>query len=290
MPDQSRTALATQRSALLVKARRGLGIATRRHRVPRAQYPKLVEGDYARAIVDLVTASMSAVRQLIDALPRLLRSAQETRGIRADEDEARTARDAIERARLAVEQLANQTAIEGAAERAARQTSIHHRTQLSRQTKAALGVELVTMDARVPAMLKHFVAENVALIRSLAARPVDEIEKLVTRAFTEGLRYEDVAAEIHRRYEIAERHARLIARDQIGKLNAQITMARHREIGIQRFRWRTMRDGKVRRKHAVRDGKVYRYDDPHPQPGVEVCCRCYPEPVFDDLLSMLDAL
>ena len=287
MPDPAPAILIAQRTAQFVRGRRQLGIAKRRHRVPRAQYPKLVESDYAKVLVEIATRSRAALEPLLVALPGMIATAAADRGVRLDQDEARRTKELLDRGRRVAFAATDQTVLEGVAERAALQVSTHQREQLARQTKAALGVELMTLDQRVPAMIKHFVGENVALIKSLAGRPLDEIEKLVTRAFTEGTRHEDVAAEIARRYQIAERHARLIARDQVAKLLAQVARARHREIGLSSFRWRTMRDPKVRPQHQAREGVVYRYDKPHPVPGQEVLCRCQEEPVFDDILALL---
>jgi SPP1 gp7 family putative phage head morphogenesis protein len=43
--------------------------------------------------------------------------------------------------------------------------------------------------------------------------------------------------------------------------------------------WRTAGDGKVRREHAVNDGKIFSWDNPPPtgHPGEDFGCRCWAE-------------
>ena len=45
--------------------------------------------------------------------------------------------------------------------------------------------------------------------------------------------------------------------------------------------WRTVGDDKVREEHAVREGKVFAYDNPPEggNPGEDYNCRCWAEPI-----------
>ncbi len=85
-------------------------------------------------------------------------------------------------------------------------------------------------------------------------------------------------------------HARTIARDQIAKLNASATLARHQELGVKSFIWRTAGDDRVRPEHEELEGESFTYDDPPSEglPGEPVLCRCSAEPDFDSLLDDID--
>jgi SPP1 gp7 family putative phage head morphogenesis protein len=230
-----------------------------------------------------------------DFLARLVRAtgAKLTRADawRLDIGEGRRTRVLLDRVREDVASAARAT--EQVAKRAGEQVSNIQRAELAKQTKAALGVDVPVADRNIHALIEHFAHENVALIKSLGNRTLDDIEKLVTGAYVRGLRAEDVAQEIARRFDIAERHARLIARDQIGRLNSQITRARHDELGIGKFRWLTMDDNRVRQRHRPFHGNVYPYrgeGTPEFFPGDEIMCRCVEQPVYDDILAMVDEL
>lgn len=223
----------------------------------------------------------------------------------ADAGEGRKARQLVDEARARISAGLNVSRLEALAEKFGKRVTDQQRGELSKQVKAALGVDIVAHDANVPAMLDHFTAENVALIKRIPARLFDDVETRVTRAFASGRRHEDLAKEIEKAEGISENAARLIARDQIGKLNGQVNASRQQELGITSFRWRTVGDERVRGdpdglypkakpSHYERDNKTYSYDDPPngddgPElPGEPVNCRCTAEPVFDDLLDEID--
>lgn len=219
------------------------------------------------------------------------------REIRADVGEGRKARALFDRVRESgsISRASHQA--ERASDAIARKVGIRGREQLAVQSKAALGVDVAPLlvDKGMQARIEHFAHENAALIKSLGNRTIDDIEKMVTGAFARGARHEDLAKEIEARFGIAERHARMIARDQIAKLNAQVTRARHQELGIGRFTWITANDNRVRSHHASKNNKVWAYKaeyGPVPSffPGQEVCCRCGEVPVFDDIMAMVDAI
>ena len=262
-----------------VRIARQLGIAQRRRSVPSANYPHLIESDYAAALVGIVHRLRDSVRQHVD-LAQVLR---------LDDHRARRGASVVERVRAQAEHDVN---VDGLADRTARQVSAHQRGEITRQARAALGVDPVFIDAKIAPMIGRFAAENVALVRKLQGGALDDLAALITRAYADGARAEYVAAEIEVRFGVAERHARLIARDQIGKLNGMITEARHLELGIDQYDWQSMRDPRVRPRHRDLDGKRFSYSKPPPDgnPGRPICCRCLPKPVFDSVYAELDAL
>ncbi len=76
--------------------------------------------------------------------------------------------------------------------------------------------------------------------------------------------------------------SRLIARDQNNKLVGELNKISHHQSGGQEYRWSTSRDSRVRSTHAVRNGKLFRWDnapdDGHP--GQPIQCRCVAKFIF----------
>jgi len=76
-----------------------------------------------------------------------------------------------------------------------------------------------------------------------------------------------------------------IARDQIGKLHADVTEARFVDAGVKEWIWRTSRDNRVREEHEELEGEKYRTgsggDPEEGRPGDAIGCRCTSEPVLD---------
>jgi SPP1 gp7 family putative phage head morphogenesis protein len=112
----------------------------------------------------------------------------------------------------------------------------------------------------------------------------------VVAALRNGDRADEIADDLVDRYGVSESRAQLIARDQIGKLNGELNQVRQEELGVTDFIWRTERDNRVRPEHAALEGKQYTWAQGHPTegiPGEPINCRCFPEPVLDEILAEL---
>jgi SPP1 gp7 family putative phage head morphogenesis protein len=285
-------------------------------RVPRQAYPKAIEIEYAKAIRSVLARVRVAFAELLEAMPALLESARRERGdsVRADAGEGKRARELAEAAQRKVRESLNNKDLDDLAEEFARRTSSFQRVQLNNQTRAVLGADVFVNDAPLRNVVDNFAAENVALIKGAAEQAASDVAAVVTRAVAtvaNGGTVDDLAKDIEARFGYSEKRAKAIARDQIGKLNGQITASRHKALGVKRFRWRTAGDERVRgapggkypkaepsHYHLEESGEIFEYDNPpvsgvngeRSLPGVPIFCRCYPEPVFDDLLNELDAL
>lgn len=265
------------------------GRRARTGRLPRQQRPLAIEADYAARLVSIVHGLKPAISRLTAELPDLLTAAR-TDGVRTDAAEAVRARFLVEQVRHAAESLARPADLEQIARRYANAATAFQREQLRRQVVAAIGVDVLgehALSIPMTRMLDHFVGENVALIRSVPNVIAHDVDKIVARAFAGGQRAETVVEDVQDRLDIGERHARLIARDQIGKLTGQINAVRQQDLGVKRFRWRTAGDERVREEHEILDGEEFDYDDPPEEglPGEPIMCRCYAEPVFDEILD-----
>jgi SPP1 gp7 family putative phage head morphogenesis protein len=168
-----------------------------------------------------------------------------------------------------------------------KRVSDHHRDELGKQVRAALGVDLFLADKGLARRLEGFAVENATLIKSVPDRYLNDVAARVSRAVREGRRASDLAAELHERLGVAESHAALIARDQIGKLQAGLNASRQQELGVTHFIWRTVGDERVRKEHQSLDGKKFAWEAPPAEglPGEPINCRCEPEPVFDEILE-----
>jgi SPP1 gp7 family putative phage head morphogenesis protein len=89
---------------------------------------------------------------------------------------------------------------------------------------------------------------------------------------------------LQERVSVARSRARLIATDQTLTLNSSMTRHRQMSSGIERYRWVTMRDDRVRESHQELDGTIQRWDDPPSEghPGEPVNCRCRASPIYGD--------
>ena len=78
-------------------------------------------------------------------------------------------------------------------------------------------------------------------------------------------------------------HSRMIAHDQISKLNAGLNRARQTAAGIESFVWETQKDNRVRRAHRALQGRKFTWSEGWDgvYPGEPVACRCWAKAVTD---------
>lgn len=137
-------------------------------------------------------------------------------------------------------------------------------------------------------MLEKWVSDNVELIRTIPYESLGKMKEIVYQAYMEGKPTTGIVKEIQRQYGRDKRHARLLARDQIAKLNAAITQRQQTDAGISRYKWSDSRDERVRKSHRRLNGRIFRWDDPPEtdagrrcHPGQDYQCRCCALAVFD---------
>lgn len=171
----------------------------------------------------------------------------------------------------------------------ASRTASFQREQLSAQFKAVLGIDLYRSEPWLAPRVAVFTAENVALIKSIASDHFGDLEKRLVAGLRTGERWEQLAATIAERYGVAESRAKLVARDQVGKLFGELNKTRQKTHGIKGGIWNTMGDNRVRDSHDELDQHRFRWDDPPTVdgeqviPGEAVSCRCWGEPDFSTL-------
>lgn len=290
--------LALRQTAARVAMVRRFGPHTPRRPVPLTRPPTLVESDYAGRLVGVVNQLREAVRHELSTWAWMHRADARVGGVhrlRADDDahHGAEARRRMKRARTIVDNDVAEHRLEGMAREFGGRVAQHQRGELARQAEAALGTDVVVLDAGVPDMIAGFIHENVSRVKRLQGSALDELETILTRAAAEGARAEAIQQQIEARFGMAERHARLLAHDQVQTLNSRVTEARHRELGIASYIWlETFAAKKPRPEHVARHGKTFRYDEPPADghPGRAIVCHCLQQPSFDDIYAELDAL
>lgn len=283
MPDRA-TVTAVEAAARRASSRR----RSRRRRVPKQHRPTGIARDYASTLGRIYDRSIAGLGPLRDELPKLLARVEAEKS-RSDAGEVRRIRQLIEEARKLARNATKPVALEKLAKKFAAQTSTFQRRQLARQVRAALGVDVLIGDRGLAILFDVFAAENAALIQSVGPQVIDRVARLSTRAVASGRLWKDLAKDIARETGVGERRAKLIARDQVGKLYGQVNAQRQKNLGVTHFIWRTSNDGdRVREEHQALEGRRFPIGTGAPGeglPGEPVLCRCNAEPDFSDILG-----
>jgi len=139
--------------------------------------------------------------------------------------------------------------------------------------------------------LAEWIEANVGLIESIPAEFLTEFKDTIYQGYISGNTMTSLSKQIQERYSVSKSKSRLLARDQVAKLNAQITQHQQRNVGCNEYKWKTAGDGaRVRKDHRELHNKIFSWDDPpivdkrsgrRAHPGEDYQCRCVAIPVFD---------
>lgn len=275
---------------------------------PQRVQPKAAEIRYQSRLKKLATGAISrAYSPLLKALPRLAAAATIAQAGGAQRADASPVDEAADLARGAEGAFSKRFEADVAAEarRAAGNVSAHSKTQLRAQLAAMerprlAGIQL-TDSPRLRPIIDGFVAENVSLIRGIGPRLQSDVQAIVVAGLTGGVPAARLAKQIEERLGVAANRASLIAIDQIGKLDGQLTAQRTQDLGVTHFYWRISNDERVRGNpdglypkakpdHWARRDIRYAYADP-PRgkngevelPGTPIRCRCWQDPDFSTI-------
>lgn len=164
-------------------------------------------------------------------------------------------------------------------------TDRFNRQQFHAVFRSVFGVDIFTTEPFLVDLLAAWEAENIKLIKSIPSQYLDQLHGKIVAAVRAGKPSKVIAEVVRETFDLPRNRAKLIARDQIGKLNGQLTMARQRNIGVESYVWRTSLDERVREEHKAREGEKFKWDEPPKDghPGNPINCRCSAEAVFPDL-------
>lgn len=297
--------------ALLAIVTARAGRRKRLAKAPRQLYPSAVEAEYRAGLAGFVAALKQATAKVLDIyLPAL--GATDTLPRRTDglTEDVTSMVDAL---RTEYDRLV--PALGSLIDKTADKTNNFELRQWRKTMNAVLGVDLWQSEPWLRDRLNVWSDNNVALITKLTEDLQTQVRTIVQQGYLAGKRHETIRAEILGGTGLkglehvpalrkVENRAKLLARDQVSKLNGQLTAARQQQAGITMYVWRTSEDERVRESHALMSGKLCRWDNPdvystdggktwiprpasavHLPPGQDYQCRCYAEPFFGDILA-----
>ncbi len=185
--------------------------------------------------------------------------------------------------------------IEGTAGRLALQmatsTEAFNRRNFVRSINSAVGINLsdIIKAEGVEFQIEASVSENIDLIKTIPEKYHEKLKMIVNEGVNQGDDFFSIRKQILEIGESTDKRARLIARDQVAKLNAAVTETRQTRMGVTNYFWRTSRDERVRPTHKANEGKRFAWDDPPSKtghPGSDIQCRCTAEPDLSHLLRL----
>lgn len=254
------------------------------------RYPAGQEADYAAALDQIARRTTEAVTAHV--LPALgaAQRADDLNSIPETEGWYETLRQAFLAALSAAS--VDDEAVGSLVALVARRVERFNAEQFHRTIRQAYGVDIFKAEPRLGQLATVWEAENIKLIKSIPAQYLEGLHGKVVAAVQKGTSLRELTALVRQTYKMPRNRAELIARDQVGKLNGQLTEYRQQNIGVEEYRWRGVLDEREREEHVAREGEVFRWDKPPEDghPGQPIRCRCWAEavlPLFEDLDALV---
>ncbi|MDR2150115.1 MAG: hypothetical protein LBO67_04740 [Spirochaetaceae bacterium] len=144
--------------------------------------------------------------------------------------------------------------------------------QYEKGAKSVLGVEFPVGEDWWPQARDTWASQNYDNLSDLMKKYIGQVRDFTEKAVTSGLSVKTLSEQIQALdNKFTKSHADFIARDQIGKLNGQITQQRMESVGLRMYIWETSGDERVRGNpigkypnarpsHYLMDGRLCRWD------------------------------
>jgi SPP1 gp7 family putative phage head morphogenesis protein len=176
------------------------------------------------------------------------------------------------------------------------QINQYNKDEWRKLIRSQYGVDPTKEDPdRMNALLKNWAHNNALLIKDIPFKTMNQIKEATVDALMSGKNTDDMTSDVYdimsERTDVTDSRARLIARDQVAKLNGGLTRQRQEDIGVSSYTWRTVGDERVRDTHQEVDGQVFTWDNPPSEtddnhPGEDYQCRCWAEPILPEVVDM----
>ena len=234
---------------------------------------------YGKSLRQVARDYADTVREIL--FPALESFASDGGSVRTD---ARKDDEVLRRLKTAVAGVSEAPRLRRSVEKVSEQAQRHSRSEFKR-----LGIKLRDTRPELGPLVERWRDRNVALVRSLLGRELSKLERVLERG--EGLRVEVLQERLEERLGVTRSKAELLARDQVLKLNGELTHHLQVSAGIEEYVWTTGGDERVRESHAALDGTQQRWDTPPVvsddgrtgHPGDDFQCRCTAFPVLPEL-------
>lgn len=239
----------------------------------------------AAAAADLEAKIVRLLTPLSDEL-----RAQVAADLRAGRTSERALRAFMRKWRAALRTPAMQEALIAAAQRAARISAQRLKAVDPTNKRLALAVDAFS-GKRLADSAQAFARRNARLVTRVGRRQQARIADLARDALRTGRAMEDVEKDLAKvlgpRDSLQRRNIRLLARNEVTTLSADITRQRHEALGVKRERWSSSKDQRVRSEHQANDGKIYNIATGirGERPGEAIGCRCVAVPVLPPHLT-----
>lgn len=146
------------------------------------------------------------------------------------------------------------------------------------------------MNPKMKEDLKRSYQENLDYyVEQYTDEAIYRLRKRVEDNVLKGFRAENLVADIRSESKRSEGKAKFLARQETSLMVSKFREIRFKDAGVERYKWSTSGDTRVRDDHKDLNGKIFSWDDPpivekstgrRGNPGEDFNCRCVAIPLL----------
>lgn len=150
---------------------------------------------------------------------------------------------------------------------------------------------LTTVELPIRVRLRHeFEKDQPVILENFSQEIVEKLRIGLKKKILDGEPRDEIRRYITSRLRVSKTRAKFIARQETGLLTTEFKKAQYTQWGIDKYRWNTMHDHKVRERHVELDGMVFDWHSPpivdektgrRGHPGQDFNCRCQSLPIVE---------
>lgn len=158
----------------------------------------------------------------------------------------------------------------------ARLTVSKAHNDLQAEVSNYVGYDPMLRNQKSKQLAQQTVDEAASYIKSIPQEYHRDVERTVLEGVRKGQSIDEVASALDDVYGAASGRTRTIAMDQTGNLYGAVTKAQHQALGLKKFEWVAVLDGRTRPRHQTFAGQKFTWEDGAggEYPGSAINCRC----------------
>ena len=212
---------------------------------PRWIYPLPVEIAYRKLLLSFVERLKAEVEKSV--LPKISMMISEAKSLKQDSWSSDLT-DSIDN----LPDVFPESQMIDALEAIAFKANTFNAAQWYKICKKVFGIQVYVKESELSSRMETFVHDNVTLVKDVGNQIKKDLRLIISEGIRNGDRYETISKNILADTDLtrgtigkAKTRSKIIARDQIGKLNGDISQIRQQGVGVDIYRWESAEDERV---------------------------------------------
>lgn len=188
-----------------------------------------------------------------------------------------------------MEQVYTRENVRADVNRMARLVTTKAHSDLKAEINNYVGYDPMLRNQKSKQLAQKTIRESTSYIKSIPQEYHRDVQRTVFEGIRKGKTINEIASDLDDVYGKAAGRTKTIALDQTGNLRGAITKAQQQALGLKKFEWIDVGDGRVRPRHVAFSGQVFLWSEgaSGEYPGSAISCRCSASTVKSEVMNVM---